>query len=167
MYRERLRDQNALSEEIVNAITNNPIGEAIDDAELEDELEALQAEQLDDQMLKTGTVPQTDTVSHRLPAVSNGESKHGFRPPADSHTRQLMMSFSQGQGHRGRGRRRGRAAEAASRDGDVGKLLPASIWVSTSGDLNRSTHTHTLSLALRLSVPVRDWTPVISVSPLI
>lgn len=63
---DKLRDQNALSEEIVNAITNNQLGEPLDETALEDELEQLQQEQLDEQILKTGNVPVTDAV-HRLP----------------------------------------------------------------------------------------------------
>lgn len=66
-YRDKLRDQNALSEEIVNAITQNTLGEAVDDAELEDELELLQQEQLDEQMLNTNP-PVTDTAQ-KLPSV--------------------------------------------------------------------------------------------------
>ncbi|KAK6219469.1 hypothetical protein LQW54_002201 [Pestalotiopsis sp. IQ-011] len=68
----QLQEQNALSEEIVNAITSNQIGEPIDEDELDDELEAMQQEQLDEQMLKTGTVPVSDSI-HRLPTVANGK----------------------------------------------------------------------------------------------
>ncbi|TLD23948.1 hypothetical protein PspLS_06731 [Pyricularia sp. CBS 133598] len=72
---DKLREQNALSEEIVNAITNNQLGnEAIDDADLEDELEAMEQEQLDEKMLKTGTGPVSDAIQ-RLPAAANGELK--------------------------------------------------------------------------------------------
>ncbi|KJR89114.1 charged multivesicular body protein 4 [Sporothrix schenckii 1099-18] len=69
---ERIQEQNQLSEEIVNAITSNQIGEAVDDADLEEELEQLQQEQLDEKMLDT-SVPVSDAV-HRLPAAANGES---------------------------------------------------------------------------------------------
>ncbi|KAF7545411.1 hypothetical protein G7Z17_g9199 [Cylindrodendrum hubeiense] len=69
---ETLRDQNALSEEIVNAITGATIGEYVDEAELEDELEELQQEQLDEQMLKTGNVPVSDAV-HKMPTPANTE----------------------------------------------------------------------------------------------
>lgn len=62
-----MRDQNALSEEIVNAITQNTLGDAVDDAELEDELDQLQQEQLDEQMLNTNP-PVTDSAQ-RLPSV--------------------------------------------------------------------------------------------------
>lgn len=72
--RDKLREQNALSEEIVAAITSNHIGEPLDEEELEDELEALQQEQLDKKMLESGSVPVSDAV-HRMPAVGNQESK--------------------------------------------------------------------------------------------
>ncbi|KAK9415382.1 putative Vacuolar-sorting protein SNF7 [Seiridium cardinale] len=68
----QLQEQNALSEEIVNAITSNQIGEPIDEDELDEELEAMQQEQLDEQMLKSGTVPVSDSI-HRLPSVANGK----------------------------------------------------------------------------------------------
>ena len=77
MCREKLREQHALGEEIASAITSAPIGEPIDESELDDELAELEQEQLDDKMLKTGTVPVSDEI-HRLPAVSNGESKLGL-----------------------------------------------------------------------------------------
>jgi charged multivesicular body protein 4 len=74
IYREKLREQHALGEEIASAITSAPIGEPIDEGELDDELAELEQEQLDDKMLKTGTVPVSDEI-HRLPAAANGESK--------------------------------------------------------------------------------------------
>jgi charged multivesicular body protein 4 len=74
LYREVLREQNALSEEIVNAITSTPIGDAIDDDELEAELDELQQEKLDEDILKTGTVPVADIV-HKMPSVANQERK--------------------------------------------------------------------------------------------
>jgi charged multivesicular body protein 4 len=69
---EELREQHALGEEIATAITNAPLGETVDESELDDELAELEQEQLDDKMLKTGNVPVSDQV-HRLPAVANGE----------------------------------------------------------------------------------------------
>jgi charged multivesicular body protein 4 len=68
---DKLRDQNALSEEIVNAITGQPLGEPIDEEDLESQLEQLQQEQLDEQMLKTGTVPVADEVN-KMPPVPVG-----------------------------------------------------------------------------------------------
>jgi charged multivesicular body protein 4A/B len=63
-----------LGEEIAQAITSAPIGEPIDETELDDELAELEQEQLDNKMLKTGTVPVSDEI-HRLPAAANGERK--------------------------------------------------------------------------------------------
>lgn len=69
---ESLRDQNALSEEIANAMRGS-LNEYVDDAdELEAELEALQQEELDEQMLKTGSVPVSDAV-HKLPSAGTTE----------------------------------------------------------------------------------------------
>ncbi|KAF7858586.1 hypothetical protein EAF04_009186 [Stromatinia cepivora] len=71
---DKLREQHALGEEIAQAITSAHIGEPVDEAELEDELADLEQEQLDNKMLKTGSVPVSDEV-HRLPSVVNGEVK--------------------------------------------------------------------------------------------
>ncbi|RKL22009.1 Vacuolar-sorting protein SNF7 [Fusarium oxysporum] len=70
---DELREHNAMSDEIVNAITSNSLGEPIDEDELENELDELQQEQLDEQMLKTGTVPVSDAV-HKLPTPAREES---------------------------------------------------------------------------------------------
>ncbi|KAF5651249.1 vacuolar-sorting SNF7 [Fusarium sp. NRRL 52700] len=69
---DELREHNAMSDEIVNAITSNSLGEPIDEDELENELDELQQEQLDEQMLKTGTVPVSDAV-HKLPTPAKAE----------------------------------------------------------------------------------------------
>ncbi|TAQ91448.1 hypothetical protein B7494_g182 [Chlorociboria aeruginascens] len=69
---EQLREQHALGEEIANAITSAPIGEPIDETELDDELAELEQEQLDNEMLRTGTVPVSDQV-HQLPTAPNPE----------------------------------------------------------------------------------------------
>lgn len=69
---ERLREQNVLSEEIVNAITSNPLSGEMEDSDVERELEQLQQEQLDEQMIGTGTVPVSDAV-HKMPTVANGK----------------------------------------------------------------------------------------------
>ncbi|KAF4965470.1 hypothetical protein FSARC_6737 [Fusarium sarcochroum] len=69
---EKLREQNAMGEEIVNAITAPSMGEYVDEDELENELDELQQEALDEQMLKTGSVPVSDAV-HKLPTPANAE----------------------------------------------------------------------------------------------
>lgn len=72
MYnREELREQHAIGEEIGEAITQSVGNQGLDEEELEDELAELQQEELDKNLLKTGTVP----VSDRLPQVATGESK--------------------------------------------------------------------------------------------
>lgn len=68
--RDELREQHALGEEIASAISSAPIGEPIDEEDLETELEGMQQEALDEQMVKTGAVPVAD-----LPGVSNGPLK--------------------------------------------------------------------------------------------
>jgi len=71
---EELREQHALGEEISNAITSTPIGEPVDEDDLENELEALEQESLDNKMLETGAVPITGDVL-RIPAVPSGPVK--------------------------------------------------------------------------------------------
>lgn len=71
-YRDKLREQHQLSEEIAQVITSNPIGEMPDETELDEELEGLEQEAMDERMLKTGTVPVADKIN-MLPAAANGE----------------------------------------------------------------------------------------------
>lgn len=75
--RGELQEQHALSDEIVNAITNAPIGEPIDETDLENELEGMEQEQIDNKMIGTGTVPVGDRID-RLPSVANGASKSQY-----------------------------------------------------------------------------------------
>ena len=49
-----------------------PMTDPIDEDELESQLAALEQENLDEKMLKTGTVPVADSLN-RLPAGPNGE----------------------------------------------------------------------------------------------
>ena len=53
-----------------------PITEPVDEEELETELEAMEQENLDKELLKTGSVP----VADRLPAAANGPLKTGKQP---------------------------------------------------------------------------------------
>ncbi|KKY17533.1 putative snf7 family protein [Phaeomoniella chlamydospora] len=71
---DELREQHALGEEIASAITNAPIGEPIDETELDAELDELEQEAMDERMIKTGSVPVNDELN-RLPAAANGELK--------------------------------------------------------------------------------------------
>lgn len=69
----KLQEQNALSEEIVEAMNSINLGNQVDEVDLEEELDALRQEELDQKMLETGSVP-VDAIQ-RLPAVANGEPK--------------------------------------------------------------------------------------------
>ena len=55
-----------------------PITEPIDEDELEADLAALEQENLDEKMLKTGTMPVADSLN-RLPKAANGERKSRSR----------------------------------------------------------------------------------------
>lgn len=66
------------------------IGQSVDEADLEAELEELQQEQLDEQMLKTGTVPVADAV-HKMPSPANQERKSRILQ-AMYHPSQMMMT---------------------------------------------------------------------------
>jgi charged multivesicular body protein 4A/B len=58
----------------VNAITNASVGEALDEDELEAELEGMEQERIDEQMLNTGTIPVATRLDG-LPSAANGERK--------------------------------------------------------------------------------------------
>ncbi|KAL8716841.1 MAG: hypothetical protein Q9181_008387, partial [Wetmoreana brouardii] len=65
---DELREQQQLGEEIATAITSAPIGEPVDEGELEDELEGLEQEMLDERMVKAGGVPVGGELE-KAPAV--------------------------------------------------------------------------------------------------
>ena len=69
---DKLREQHALGQEIAQAITSSPIGETVDQDELEAELGEMEQEALDERMTNTGTVPVADRIDG-LPNVANGE----------------------------------------------------------------------------------------------
>jgi charged multivesicular body protein 4A/B len=71
---EGLREQHVLGEEINNAIANAPLGEQIDEQDLEDELEGMEQEAMDERMLKTGPTPVGGEPA-KLPSVSNQPRK--------------------------------------------------------------------------------------------
>ena len=78
-FREQLREQHELTQEIGNAITSMPITSPIDEDELEADLAALEQENLDEKMLKTGTMPVADSLN-RLPKAANGERELFYHP---------------------------------------------------------------------------------------
>ncbi|KAI9769231.1 MAG: ESCRT-III subunit protein snf7 [Geoglossum simile] len=71
---EELREQHALGEEIGNAITGTPLGEPIDEDELDSELDRMEQENLTTKMLETGQIPVTGEIG-RIPSVPNGPVK--------------------------------------------------------------------------------------------
>ena len=71
---EDLREQHAVGEEIAEALTQGSVGTGVDEDELDEELAELQQEELDNKMLKTGTVPVSDQIQ-RLPNAAVGERK--------------------------------------------------------------------------------------------
>ncbi|KAI5282171.1 ESCRT-III subunit protein snf7 [Ascosphaera aggregata] len=72
---DELREQQQLSEEIVNAVTSAPLGgEPIDEDDLQEELDQMEQEAVDERMLKTGTVPVANRLDS-LPAAAKAEPK--------------------------------------------------------------------------------------------
>lgn len=117
LNREELREQHAIGEEISEAI-GQPMGQTLDEDELDEELAELQQEELDNKMLETGQVPVTDKVS-RLPTGPQGERKWKVHVCEQDVIELTQLSPRQeGRPCRRRGRGRG-AAEVTSRDGHV------------------------------------------------
>ena len=67
-----MRDQHAVGEEIAEVLKQGTTLSGIDEDDLDEELAELQQEELDNKMLKTGSVPVSDEVT-RLPTVAHGE----------------------------------------------------------------------------------------------
>jgi len=87
---EDLREQHAIGEEIAEALTQGNVGQGVDEDELDEELAELQQEELDNKMLKTGSVPVSDQIQ-RLPNVGTGESE--FHPPCCGyHEKSCMLT---------------------------------------------------------------------------
>lgn len=79
---EDLREQNALSEEIVNVITGGVVNNPIDDDEVLQELDEMMQEELDEQMLKTDNPPVADAV-HKMPTPANKEPVSRAKQPIE------------------------------------------------------------------------------------
>nr|OQO17334.1 hypothetical protein B0A51_12595 [Rachicladosporium sp. CCFEE 5018] len=71
---EDLREQHAVGDEIAEALAQGATSNAIDEDELDEELAELQQEQLDEKMLKTGSVPISDQIQ-RVPNVPNAPTQ--------------------------------------------------------------------------------------------
>lgn len=88
--------------------------QALEDDELENELEQLQQEQLDEEMLKTGSVPVSDAV-HKMPTPANTERKSDRRLPdtISPCTKLTFCSRFEQEASSGGRRRGGRVAQVA------------------------------------------------------
>lgn len=89
-----------------------PITEPIDEDELEADLAALEQENLDEKMLKTGTVPVADGLS-RMPKAANGESEYFPFSTMIKHFADMPCSQRENESPCGGRRRRRGAAEVA------------------------------------------------------
>jgi len=88
---DELREQQQLGEEIANAITSAPIGEPLDEGELEDELEGLEQEMLDERMVKTGALPVGGELE-RAPAVPSVPGEFMFVNDAERDVLTVVQS---------------------------------------------------------------------------
>lgn len=77
---EDLREQHAVGEEIAEALTQGAMSTGVDEDELDEELAELQQEELDNKMLKTGSVPVGDQIQ-RLPNAAVGEREYNALIP--------------------------------------------------------------------------------------
>jgi hypothetical protein len=91
-YREDLREQHAIGEEIGEAITQSIGNQGLDEAELDDELEALQQEVLDDKMLHTGQVPVADQIGRLPSAPDTGKFANAPRLKSDEDSRLIRSA---------------------------------------------------------------------------
>lgn len=73
-YRDKLREQHALADEINIAMSTNQFSEVADEEDLDAELEGLEQEAMDERMLNTGPVPVNSQLD-RLPAVGTSDCK--------------------------------------------------------------------------------------------
>lgn len=118
---EDLREQHAVGEEIAEALTQGAQTAGVDEDELDEELAELQQEQLDERMLKTGSVPVSDQIN-RMPSAPSRSSPFSCR--YRSRKRRLTVHSEEHPAAIGRGGGRGsRAAQAAGRDGHVKERL--------------------------------------------
>ena len=118
--REQLREQHELTQEIGNAITSMPITDPIDEDELEADLAALEQENLDEKMLKTGTIPQ-DSLQ-RLPAGVNGESKFALAPCRHTRARYITRVREEANYDAVKGKTRAPVEEEDDEEAELRKL---------------------------------------------
>ncbi|KAI9658152.1 MAG: ESCRT-III subunit protein snf7 [Alyxoria varia] len=92
---EDLRDQHAISEEINEALQQGAQANAMDEDELDEELQELQQEQLDNKMLDTGNVPVGDRVQTMpTPARSELNKPYGEEEDEDEELKKLQAEMA-------------------------------------------------------------------------
>lgn len=90
---EDLREQHAVGEEIAEALTQGAGTMGVDEDELDEELAELQQEQLDERMLKTGSVPVSDQIN-RMPSAPTKNTVSAEEEDEEAELRKLQAEMA-------------------------------------------------------------------------
>lgn len=90
---EDLREQHAVGEEIAEALTQGAGTMGVDEDELDEELAELQQEQLDERMLKTGSVPVSDQLN-RMPSAPTKNTVSAEEEDEEAELRKLQAEMA-------------------------------------------------------------------------
>lgn len=90
---EDLREQHAVGEEIAEALTQGAGPTGVDEDELDEELAELQQEQLDERMLKTGSVPVHDQIQ-RMPNAPTKNTVSAEEEDEEAELRKLQAEMA-------------------------------------------------------------------------
>jgi len=90
---EDLREQHAVGEEIAEALTQGAQTSGVDEDELDEELAELQQEQLDERMLKTGSVPVHDQIQ-RMPNAPTKNTPTAEEDDEEAELRKLQAEMA-------------------------------------------------------------------------
>ncbi|KAL1590121.1 hypothetical protein WHR41_01241 [Cladosporium halotolerans] len=90
---EDLREQHAVGEEIAEALTQGAQTTGVDEDELDEELAELQQEQLDERMLKTGSVPVSDQIQ-RMPNAPTKNTPNAEEDDEEAELRKLQAEMA-------------------------------------------------------------------------
>lgn len=90
---EDLREQHAVGEEIAEALTQGAQTTGVDEDELDEELAELQQEQLDERMLKTGSVPVSDQIQ-RMPNAPTKNTPTAEEDDEEAELRKLQAEMA-------------------------------------------------------------------------
>lgn len=90
---EDLREQHAVGEEIAEALTQGAGTMGVDEDELDEELAELQQEQLDERMLKTGSVPVGDQIN-RMPSAPTKNTVSAEEEDEEAELRKLQAEMA-------------------------------------------------------------------------